>query len=141
MYFRFYTGSSEIYYLTSASGTSTYLVAMGEFRVRGGCQGNERKTISAARPPPDASRRQHPRRHPPSSHGDCRQPQTTAGRVRRVRGKRRMHGRLADPQNMAVEQKRLAYNEAVWAVKEIDLIEDNRKLQMRIGSSTIKPAH
>jgi hypothetical protein len=39
---------------------------------------------------------------------------------------------------MAVEQKRLAYNEAVWAVKEIDLIEDNRKLQMRIGSSTIK---
>jgi hypothetical protein len=46
-----------------------------------------------------------------------------------------MHGRLADLQNMAVEQKRLAYNEAVWAVREIDLIEDNRKLQMRIGSS------
>jgi hypothetical protein len=37
---------------------------------------------------------------------------------------------------MAVEQKRLAYNDAVWAVKEIDLIEDNRKLQMRIGGST-----
>ena len=30
-------------------------------------------------------------------------------------------------------QKRLAYQESIWAVKEIDLIEDNRKLQLRIG--------
>jgi hypothetical protein len=41
---------------------------------------------------------------------------------------------------MSVEAKRLAYNEAVWAVKEIDFIEDNRKLQLRIGSSTINHA-
>jgi hypothetical protein len=43
-------------------------------------------------------------------------------------------------QNMAVEQKRLAYNEAIWAVKEIDLIEDNRKLQMRIGNTVLHSA-
>ena len=30
-------------------------------------------------------------------------------------------------------QKRLAYQESIWAVKEIDLIEDKRKLQLRIG--------
>lgn len=38
-------------------------------------------------------------------------------------------------QNMKMEtaQKRLAYHESIWAVKEIDLIEDKRKLQVRIG--------
>jgi hypothetical protein len=30
-------------------------------------------------------------------------------------------------------QKRLVYQESVWAVKEIDHEEDKRKLQLRIG--------
>lgn len=30
-------------------------------------------------------------------------------------------------------QKRLTYQESIWAVKEIDLIEDKRKLELRIG--------
>ena len=34
---------------------------------------------------------------------------------------------------MDTAEKRLAYQESVWAVKEIDLIEDKRKLEMRIG--------
>jgi hypothetical protein len=34
---------------------------------------------------------------------------------------------------METAQKRLAYQESVWAVKEVDLEEDKRKLQLRIG--------
>jgi hypothetical protein len=34
---------------------------------------------------------------------------------------------------MESAQKRLAYQESVWRVKEIDLIEDKRKLELRIG--------
>lgn len=34
---------------------------------------------------------------------------------------------------METEQKRLAYHESIWAIKEIDLIEEKRKLEMRIG--------
>ena len=39
-------------------------------------------------------------------------------------------------QNMKVEtaQKRLAYQESVWAVTETDLMEEKRKLQLRIGA-------
>jgi len=35
---------------------------------------------------------------------------------------------------MDTAQKRLAYQESIWAVKEIDLLEDRRKLEMVIGS-------
>jgi hypothetical protein len=43
-------------------------------------------------------------------------------------------------QNMKMQtaQKRLAYQESIWAVKEIDLIEDKRKLELRIGMKSIK---
>lgn len=34
---------------------------------------------------------------------------------------------------METAQKRLAYQESVWAVKELDLIEENRKMHLRIG--------
>lgn len=34
---------------------------------------------------------------------------------------------------MESAQKRLAYQESVWKVKEIDFIEDKRKLELRIG--------
>jgi hypothetical protein len=34
---------------------------------------------------------------------------------------------------MDTAQKRLAYQESIWAIKEIDLMEENRKLEMRIG--------
>lgn len=30
-------------------------------------------------------------------------------------------------------QRSLVYRESIWGVKEIDLIEDKRKLQLRIG--------
>jgi hypothetical protein len=30
-------------------------------------------------------------------------------------------------------QKRLAYHQAIWAVKEIDFIEGQRKLEVQIG--------
>jgi hypothetical protein len=33
--------------------------------------------------------------------------------------------------------KQLAYKESVWAVKEIDLAEEQRKLQLRIGTSNM----
>lgn len=36
---------------------------------------------------------------------------------------------------MESAQKRLAYQESVWSVKEIDFIEDKRKLELRIGVS------
>jgi hypothetical protein len=31
-------------------------------------------------------------------------------------------------------KKRLAYEESIWAIKEIDLIEENRKLELEIGT-------
>jgi hypothetical protein len=34
---------------------------------------------------------------------------------------------------MESAQKKLAYQESVWKVKEIDFIEDKRKLELRIG--------
>src|SRR5271169_4957230 len=39
-------------------------------------------------------------------------------------------------QNMKLEtaQKRLVYHESIWAVKEIDFVEEKRKLQLQIGT-------
>ena len=39
---------------------------------------------------------------------------------------------------MESAQKRLAYEEAVWKVKEIDLIEDKRKLELRLGTHALE---
>jgi len=39
---------------------------------------------------------------------------------------------------MDTAQKRLAYQESIWAVKEIDLLEDIRKLEMVIGSGPLR---
>jgi hypothetical protein len=36
---------------------------------------------------------------------------------------------------METAQKRHVYQESIWAVKEIDLMEDKRKLQLRVGLS------
>src|SRR5271163_3433657 len=36
---------------------------------------------------------------------------------------------------LETSQKRLAYQESLWLVKEIDLIEDKRRLELRIGKS------
>jgi hypothetical protein len=39
---------------------------------------------------------------------------------------------------MESAQKRLAYQESVWKVKEIDLVEDKRRLELRIGLGLLR---
>ena len=39
---------------------------------------------------------------------------------------------------MESAQKRLAHQESVWSVKEIDFIEDKRKLELRVGVSSMQ---
>jgi hypothetical protein len=39
---------------------------------------------------------------------------------------------------MESAQKRLAYQESVWKVKEIDLVEDKRRLELRIGLGSLR---
>jgi hypothetical protein len=39
---------------------------------------------------------------------------------------------------LETSQKRHLYEESKWAVKEIDLMEDKRKLELRVGQSAIE---